>query len=154
MVKLGMIERGSDVRVRELLKSGVAESRIRVLRVESTESEIPKLLQEIGEASDLFTANQVVISCMTLEPRFLRQIADASLPQHQASRLRFVALPHDEYTATCWWLSRSGWKAVYQSSLEILGNACYGPTSGFDSSDWNPDEWETQTFPNTTPALP
>lgn len=154
LVEFGIIERGSDACSRVLLKSGVPESRIRVLRAESTESGILPLLQEIGKASDRFAAQQVVIACSALEPRLLREIADAALPPHQAGRLRFVPLPHAEYTATSWWLSRSGWKAVYQSSLGMLENAYFGPTSGFDPSDWNPDEWEARTFPHTSPALP
>ena len=147
LVELGIHEHFADASLRELRDRGVLDSQVRVLAVAAEESEIPRLLLAIGQAPEFQGAQQVVMACQPLEARFLRQIADAALPRPQADRLRFVTLPHDEYTSTRWWVCRTGWKSVYVASLQILANATFGPLSGFDSVPWSPDAWEAQTFP-------
>ncbi len=126
LVKLGIHECDADTSLRALHKSGVPDAHIRVLSVDAVEGEIPRFLQAIGQASARAKAPQVVVQCHPLETRFLRQIADAALPSQQSDRLRFVPLPHDEYTTTRWWVCRAGWKDVNDISMPVMANVSWG----------------------------
>ena len=154
LTRMGIHERSSDSSLRRLHALGVRDSQIRVIPVDADESNFPKVLQAIGQASERWPAEQVIVACHSLQPRFLRQIADAALPPQQAARLRFVPLPHDEYVVTRWWACRAGWKDLYDVSMQLLTNQYFGPTSGFEPQPWNPDEWEANTFPTLTPVTP
>lgn len=147
LMEMGIHEQFAEISIRELRKRGVADARVRVLPVDAAEGDLPHVLQAIGRASERWGTRQVVVQCHPLESRFLRQVADAALPAEQSNRLRFVALPHDEYTASRWWACRSGWKGVYEASMQMLSNLTMGPLSGFESPPWNPDQWEAETFP-------
>lgn len=154
LMEMGIHEQSTKSSVRELSKRGVADSRVRVIPVDAVEGDLPSILQAIGQAAEREGTRQIVVQCHLLEPRFLRQVADAALPAGQSNRLRFVALPDDDYTATRWWACRSGWKGVYDISMQLVSNLVMGPLSGFESPPWNPDEWEAETFPNVLPPSP
>ncbi len=154
LVKMGIHEDFADSSLRELHQLGVPDSQVRVVSIDAEESNLPRLLQGIGTATEQPATTQVIVACHPLYPRFLRQIADCALPPEQAERLRFVSLPHDEYVATRWWMSRAGWKDTYGTTMQLIANACFGATSGFEPAPWSPDEWEAQTFPALQPVSP
>ena len=154
IVQMGIRQNNADLRQQQLRKSGIKDSQIRLISIKSLETDLPSVLRELGQECELRGVQVAVLQCQEIEARFLRQIADAALPRAQADRLRFIALPHNEYVATQWWRCRRGWKGICNMSLQILYNQWDGPTTGFERTPWNPDEWEAETFPGATREFP
>lgn len=138
LVRFGILPPGHELARDELSDRGIPDEAISVIKRGSEASAMVSLREWMEQHED----TKIRVFTPRFNSRRTRYLLDRTLSDSQAARVRVVGLPDRRYDETNWWRSRTGFKAILSSSLDLVHTWCVGPTDPSIEERWDPIEYE------------